>query len=235
MTGYSYIGSELDIFSRASNWKAYYNHLIRDYIGNEVLEVGAGIGSTTKTLCQGNIARWVCLEPDPKLASEISHLIESGQLPKYCAVRAGTLLDLIPPETFDTVLYIDVLEHIRDDEMEIALATNRVRTGGFLVVLAPAHQRLFTPFDAKIGHYRRYDKSSLSAIIPENLRCRGLYYVDSIGAIASLGNRYILGSSMPNKRQIALWDKMMIPLSRMFDPLLRFSIGKTILGIWQKN
>jgi SAM-dependent methyltransferase len=235
MTGYSYIGSELDIFSRATNWKAYYRHLIRNYVGNEVLEVGAGIGATTMTLCQGNIRRWVCLEPDPELAGKISHLIESGQLPKYCEVWEGTLTDLIHPDTFDTILYIDVLEHIRDDRMEIELATKRLEPGGFLVVLAPAHQRLFTRFDAEIGHYRRYDKSSLSAIIPENLKCYDLYYVDSIGAIASLGNRYVLRRAMPNLQQIALWDKLMIPLSRIFDPLLRFTTGKTILGIWRKK
>jgi SAM-dependent methyltransferase len=235
MTDYSYVGSELDIFSRASNWKAYYEQLIRSYIGREVLEVGAGIGATTLTLCRGNIARWVCLEPDPALASKISHLIESGQLPKCCQVQTGTLSDLRPSETFETILYIDVLEHIKDDQSEIKLAAEHLKTGGFLIVLSPAHQRLFTPFDAKIGHYRRYDKSSLLAIMPENLKCHRLYYVDSIGAVASLGNRYILGSSMPNPRQIALWDKVLIPLSRIFDPLSRFSIGKTIIGIWQKT
>ena len=233
MTSYSYIGSELDIFSRASNWKAYYGQLIRDYIGKEVLEVGAGIGATTASLCRDDITRWLCLEPDPKLASRIGYLIENGELPKYCEVRIGTLNDI--PEKFDTVLYIDVLEHIKEDEAELILAADHLRSEGFLVVLAPAHQSLFTPFDTQIGHQRRYDKRSLSAIIPKNLKCRRLYYVDSVGAIASLGNRYVLRQNMPTPDQIAFWDRTMIPLSRIIDRLCRFSAGKTIVGIWQKT
>jgi SAM-dependent methyltransferase len=233
MTSYSYIGSELDIFRHASNWKAYYGRLIRKHIGQEVLEVGAGIGATTAALCREDITRWVCLEPDPNLASKIEYLIENGELPKYCELRPGTLNDIV--DSFDTVLYIDVLEHIKDDAAELVLAAAHLRTGGSLVVLAPAHQRLFTSFDAQIGHHRRYDRCSLSAIIPQNLECRCLYYLDSVGAIASLGNRYLLGQSMPTTEQIAFWDKVMIPLSRMVDPLLGFFIGKTIVGIWQKT
>ena len=51
MADYTYIGSELELFSEASNWKAYYARLIRPYLGEEVLEVGAGIGATTASLC----------------------------------------------------------------------------------------------------------------------------------------------------------------------------------------
>ena len=235
MTTFSYIGSELDIFSRATNWKAYYRQLIRNYIGNEVLEVGAGIGATTMTLCRGDKSRWICLEPDPGLAGKTRYLIESGQLPKCCKVEVGSIEDLDPAEAFDSILYIDVLEHIKDDKTEIERAANRLKPGGFLIILSPAHQGLFTPFDARIGHYRRYNKRSLSALIPQNLKCERLFYVDSVGAIASLGNRYLLKRDMPNAQQIALWDKVMIPLSRIFDPLSGFSVGKSIIGIWQRN
>ena len=68
LTEYTYIGSELELFSHASNWKAYHARLIRPYLGDEVLEVGAGIGATTASLYSGNQKRWVCLEPDLALA-----------------------------------------------------------------------------------------------------------------------------------------------------------------------
>src|SRR5205807_6648100 len=100
MTGYSYVGSELDIFSKASNWKAYYGGLIRDYFGNEVLEVGAGIGATTRSLCEGGKTRWLCLEPDPALAGQVRGLITNNQLPKCCEVRLGTVEDLRSEERF---------------------------------------------------------------------------------------------------------------------------------------
>lgn len=235
MTNYSYIGSELELFSRASNWKAYYSNFVQKNLGSEVLEVGAGIGATTEFLCKGKQSRWVCLEPDPVLAKMLHASINSKHLPKCCEMKIGTLSNLSSKEKFDSIIYIDVLEHIRDDKTEIRLAAKHLRNGGTLVVLAPAHQWLFTPFDQAIGHYRRYNKNTLLAIIPNNFERVSLLYLDSIGLIASLGNRFVLNSKMPTKQQIALWDKMMIPGSRILDPLLQYSVGKTVLGIWQKH
>lgn len=228
-----YAGSELEIFAAASNWKAYYKRIIRRYVGREVLEVGAGMGATTAALCEGE-GRWLCLEPDAKLASRIAKLIAGGELPACCKAQAGTIRDVPATEAFDTILYIDVLEHIEDDLNEVKAASERLKDGGFLVILAPAHQQLYTPFDAKIGHYRRYNKRSLSALIPKNLAQRTLVYVDSVGGMASLANRYLLRSEMPSRRQIAFWDKTMIPFSKLLDPLLGYTVGKSIIGVWQK-
>jgi 2-polyprenyl-3-methyl-5-hydroxy-6-metoxy-1,4-benzoquinol methylase len=229
----SYTGSELEIFAAASNWKAYYKQIIRQYIGHKVLEVGAGLGATTAALCDGK-GHWVCLEPDARLARRITDSIASGKLPACCRAVVGTIRDVPATERFDTILYIDVLEHIEDDLSEVQLVSQRLKNGGFLVVLAPAHQDLYTPFDAKIGHYRRYNKRTLSALMPSNLAQRSLLYVDSVGGIASLANRYLLHSDMPTASQIEFWDKKMIPLSRRIDRLLGFRIGKSIIGVWQR-
>jgi len=234
MTNYTYLGSELELFSQASNWKAYYERFMRPYLGDEVLEVGAGIGTTTSYLCKKDQKRWVCLEPDPVLAHTLGQRISEGDLPKCCKVEVGKLSELGREEVFDTIVYVDVLEHIEDDETEARLASDHLREGGTLVVLAPAHQWLFTPFDEALGHYRRYGLSGLSKIIPEDLECVRLCYLDCVGLLASLGNRLILKSRIPSERQIALWDGVMVPLSKLFDPLLRYSVGKSVLGVWRK-
>lgn len=235
MTNYSYVGSELELFQYAQNWKAYYSQFIRKYIGKDVLEVGAGIGTTTEFLCRGNEKRWLCLEPDPVLVSNLNSSITKKFLPSCCEARVGTLSTLNEKENFETIIYIDVLEHIKSDRAETMLATSHIKTGGFLIVLAPAHQWLFTPFDQAIGHYRRYNKQTLSAVIPDNLKCVKLIYLDSVGLIASLANRLVLKSKMPSKKQILFWDRAMIPVSKLIDPITRYSVGKSVIGIWQKN
>jgi Methyltransferase domain len=232
---YTYVGSELELFSEASHWKAYCARLIHPYLGEEVLEVGAGIGATTGSLCEGRQKRWVCLEPDPGLARTLERGIADGRLPECCEVRVGTLSNLSQEDIFHTVVYIDVLEHIESDETEVTLAATHLQEGGTLVVLAPAHQWLFTPFDEALGHYRRYSLNELARIIPEDLHRVRLGYLDCVGLLASLGNRFILKSSMPSRQQIALWDGVMVPLSKVLDPLLCYSVGKSILGIWQKR
>ncbi|XTZ12089.1 MAG: methyltransferase type 12, partial [cyanobacterium endosymbiont of Rhopalodia inflata] len=106
--------------------------------------------------------------------------------------------------------------------------------GGYLIILCPAHQWLFTPFYLALGHYRRYDKQTLLSIMPDNLDCQKLNYLDSVGILASLGNRFFLKSSNPTSKQIKLWDTLMVPLSIKIDPLISYSLGKSILGIWKK-
>ncbi len=232
---FKYIGSELEIFRHAANWKDYYGKLIRPFFGQEVLEVGAGIGATTESLCSGREKCWVCLEPDLQMAEEIEQKISKGELPQNCRVVAQTLSELDENEKFDSILYIDVLEHIEDDTGEIIEAKKHLKENGYLIVLAPAHQFLFTPFDKAIGHFRRYDKKTLAALMPDELECVRLSYLDSIGAFASLGNKLALRQAMPTLQQILLWDKKLVPLSIFFDRTIGFRAGKSVLGIWRKK
>src|SRR5262249_52253894 len=93
---------------------------------------------------------------------------------------------------------------------------------------------LFTPFDAAIGHYRRYAKGMLRGVAPAGLPLVRLAYLDAAGMLASLGNRLVLRSAVPTPTQIAVWDRFLVPFSRWIDPLLGYSIGKSVLAVWQK-
>jgi cyclopropane fatty-acyl-phospholipid synthase-like methyltransferase len=234
MNNYSYIGSELELFSTAVNWKAYLRQLIIPYIGSNVLEVGAGIGGTTCALYTPRCHNWLCLEPDISLVDELQGNLRKATLEK-CQVRGGTLSDLLPEEKFDTILYIDVLEHIRTDRDELKAAMSHLQWGGQVIVLSPAHQWLFTPFDEAIGHYRRYTRQTLSALTPTGLTLQRMIYLDCVGLLASLANRVFLKSKMPTSSQIKVWDQMMVPVSKRIDPILKYSLGKSILGIWQRK
>jgi SAM-dependent methyltransferase len=232
---YTYVGSELDLFASAVNWKSYVRRQVAPHLGRDVLEVGAGHGGTTRMLCDGHADRWTCLEPDASLADRLLAAISAGDLPDCCRMRIGTLADIEDEERFDTILYMDVLEHIADDRAELELAADRLRPGGHLIVLAPAHPWLFTPFDAAIGHYRRYTKGTLRAAAPPGLPMVRLAYLDAVGMLASLGNRLVLRSAMPNPGQIAVWDRFLVPLSYLADPLLGHTVGKSVLAIWRKT
>ncbi len=235
MTTFSYVGSELDLFSAARNWKSYFRDRLAPYLGEDVLEVGAGLGGTTRVLCRGTERRWVGLEPDPSLAGRLADEVRSGALPACCEVRVGTLQGVDPSETFDTILYMDVLEHIEDDRAEVARAAAHLRPGGHVIALSPAHQWLFTPFDRAIGHCRRYTRAGFGALATPDLARVRLDYMDSIGLFASLGNRFLLRSAMPRPSQIAFWDRVLVRLSRFVDPVLGYSAGKSVLAVWRKT
>lgn len=232
---FNYAGSELELFQDAHNWKKYYGRCVRDFLGSSVLEVGAGLGGTTHSLCREDHQSWVCLEPDKHLCDQILHRIEQRELPGFCSAVNGSLNDLPADRLFDTVLYIDVLEHILEDREELKRAAERVRNGGHLVVLAPAHNWLFSEFDAAIGHYRRYSATTLRDISPAGTEVVLERYLDSCGTCLSLLNRLLLRQSMPSKTAIKFWDKVIVPMSTVIDRLLRYKFGKTVVMVWRKH
>jgi len=227
---FEYAGSELELFEKARNWKAYWRSQIAGFVRGEVLEVGAGIGANTATLAELEFQRWTCLEPDATLASRI--VLPPGG--RHDTV-VGTIGDVPAEARFDAILYIDVLEHIEDDRAEMVRAAARLKPAGALIVLAPAHPFLFTPFDAAIGHFRRYTKHTIASLAPGGLRVQKLVYLDSAGLLASTGNRIILNRALPSRRQIRIWDRLLVPVSRVVDPLLGGRAGKSILAVWRRE
>jgi len=197
--------------------------------------VGAGNGATARLLCTANTALWLALEPDISLADEIQRQRAAGRIAKTCHIRVGGIDALHSNERFDTALYIDVLEHILNDREELERAAQHLTENGRLIVLAPAHQWLFTAFDKAIGHYRRYDHKMIVALKPRGLRLQRVIYLDSAGLIASLGNRLFLHSSMPTLGQIKFWDSFLVPISRIVDPLTGDRLGKSILAVWRRE
>jgi SAM-dependent methyltransferase len=232
MDSFEYVGKELDVFALAVNWKRYFGQLIGPFVQGDVLEVGAGLGETTRALWNDGVVQWVCLEPDARLASRLEHLeLPHGQRPE---IVIGDITAVPEVRRFDTIVYIDVLEHIRADVDELRAATSRLRVGGHLVVLAPAFPILFSAFDEQLGHERRYTQRTLSAVFPPELVRTTVVYADSVGMILSLANRLLLRQALPNRRQILLWDRVVIPLSRRLDPLLGRAFGRSVIAVYRR-
>jgi len=229
-----YVGRELDLFAQAGNWKRYWSSFVVEHLRGDVLEAGAGIGANTALLKMANAVTWTCLEPDASLAEQMHARFAADPKLRDCRIRAGTVESLKAEEMFDAILYIDVLEHIADDQGELRRAAGHLRAEGSLIVLSPAYSWLFSPFDRAIGHLRRYHKSTLRACAPENCRLQRMIYLDSAGLLASAANRLLLKQSMPTLRQILFWNAYLVPVSRLLDRVVLHSFGKSLLGIWRK-
>ncbi len=117
-----YIGNELEVFEHATNWKNYYASFIKPFLGKKVAEVGAGLGGTTPVLCDGSQEEWLCIEPDSDLLEKVKKKITGGTIPPVCKPFMGYLTNV--KDRFDSVLYIDVIEHIQDDKAELKVAAN---------------------------------------------------------------------------------------------------------------
>lgn len=237
MADYAYPGTELDLFAEARRWKAYLRQHISPLLKGDVLEIGAGIGATTEVLINPTVGSWTCLEPDRGLYDRLADTLRGLAPLRRGTVRAvpGTLSDLPPHETFDALLYIDVLEHIHDDRGELARAVERTRPGGVIVVLSPAHQWLFSEFDTHVGHCRRYDARRLRAIAPTGSSVEVLKHLDSAGLLASIANRCLLRRSLPTAGQIRTWDTVLVRISARIDAWLGYRFGKSLLCVYRRG
>jgi len=229
-----YQGNELQLFQHATVWKNYFGSFIKPYLKGNILEVGAGIGSTTLQLCDGSQTEWICLEPDPVLFSQLEKNISTGTLPSCCIAIKGVITDLSPEKKFNVVIYIDVIEHIENDVAELRRVQDYLAPGGYLIILVPAHQFVYNQFDKSIGHYRRYNKKMLRKAVPQSLQLKRIIYLDSVGLLASIANKYSLKQNYPTMKQISFWDKVMVRISKFTDFLINYQTGKSLIAIWQK-
>jgi len=231
---YVYVGSELETFKLARNWKSYWASVLAPHVRGAVLEVGAGAGANIPYLLNPRVTRFLGLEPDGRLFATMARETSSAGPPAVGA-RQGMMADLPPGERFDTIVYLDVLEHIEQDRQEVADAASLLNPGGRLVVLAPAFQQLYSEFDRAVGHYRRYTTATLTALAPPTLTLVAARYLDAFGACLSGANRLLLSKSMPSEANILLWDRWIVPLSRVADHVLQRVVGRSVVCVWERQ
>ena len=228
---FSYVGEELELFSHAVRWKRYWSSKLAPFIGANTLEVGAGIGTNTLLLASNRQRRWVCLEPDPNLAHNLQSKVEAlSSRPAVLDVIISDIRSLATESKFDTILYIDVLEHIEFDQEELEAAYRLLSPGGHLIVLSPAHQFLYTTFDHGLGHFRRYSRQTLRAVGPRGCAPLRIFYLDSVGFCASMQTGFY-STKTSNHPTDSVLGSVFGAIILAPRSLLGFNFGKTVVGI----
>ena len=137
---------------------------------------------------------------------------------------------------FDTILYMDVLEHIEDDEKEINRALEQLKPGGNIIFFIPAYQFLYSDFDKAIGHVKRYTKHFfLTFKRDKKISITELKYFDSIGFFMALLNKLFNKDKIETiGLGIKIWNKLIF-LSKIMDLIFFNKFGKSLLCIMKKN
>ena len=136
---------------------------------------------------------------------------------------------------YNTILYLDVIEHIKEDKKEIMKALNLLKKNGNLIINVPAFPYLYSNFDKDVGHYRRYSKSDFKKKLQGlNFQKVNLIYFDTIGFFLSLLSKLFISNYKKNfDKKIKFWDSM-IWVSRIIDLISFRSLGKSLLVIIKK-
>ena len=222
-----YNGFELEHFDSASNFRKYQVSLILKYINGNFVEVGAGKGGLVPYYKK--IPKSVTLlEPEKKLFKILKKKFYSRKI----RIKNHTVNKL--KSYYDTIIYYDVLEHIKKDLSEVRTASKKLKKNGYLIFNVPAYQSFFSEFDRSVGHYKRYNKKDFIDIEKKtNLKIEKLVYYDSIGFLFLVLNKIFSLKQTNLKNKIFLWN-LLIPVSKLIDFLTFNMFGKSLLCVFRK-
>ena len=201
--------------------------------GPRVLEVGAGMGTFTELLLPRE--RVVAVEPNVEHGSRLAEMAEAHLELRIvsCDFTAPECLSLAG-ESCDTVICLNVLEHIADDRRALENMRHVLAPGGRLVLLVPALRGLYGTLDTFLYHHRRYNKAELREKLESaGFRIRTLSWFNFFGMFGWWLNARILRRKILPTDQLVLYNTL-VPFFRKFEALTGPPIGQSLWAIAEK-
>lgn len=226
--------ADLEVMSSANNYRDWMYKRVEPFIGQRILEVGAGIGNFTSLLLDRELV--VATDKYEKCVD-------------YLKTRLGdnlktepTILDLAAPDEslarydLDTVICMNVLEHVEDDLAALKYMNRVLVTGGRAVILVPAFQFLYGSIDHAIEHYRRYTRKSLLPVMERaGFKIERAFYMNVIGMAGWFWNNRVRKIEEENAKQIGVFDKFIAPWAERVERALPPPFGLSLIAIGRKE
>ncbi|HNU06271.1 MAG TPA: class I SAM-dependent methyltransferase [Pyrinomonadaceae bacterium] len=233
----TYVGKDLEAMSFAVNYHKWILDEFRPYLGNRLVEVGAGTGNFTQLLVAEKPKMLTSVEPSEMfgyLKENVAAFSNGTKVNVHRAIFAQVREAIAETEP-DSILYVNVLEHIEDDRHELEMIRETLVPGGRCFIFVPALMSLYGEFDRKIGHFRRYSKSE----IEEKCRAAGFKilvskYFDFAGIIPWWIKYKLLKSDSLERGAVDAYDKFAVPVTKALENFLPVPSGKNILLVGEK-
>jgi SAM-dependent methyltransferase len=233
-----YVGKDLEAMSFAVNYHRWILDEFRPFIGKRLVEVGAGTGNFTELLLGERPDELISVEPSDMfkyLEQNVGQLANGTKVGLHHAIFAdvrGTIAESRP----DSILYVNVLEHIEDDRLELEMIRETLAPGGRCFVFVPALMSLYGEFDRKIGHFRRYSKPEIESKMSDaGFRIVRSKYFDFAGIVPWWIKYKLLGSDSLESGAVTMYDKVAVPLVRAFEQIVPVPTGKNILLVGERD
>jgi SAM-dependent methyltransferase len=230
---HAYEGRDLEAMAYARNYHDWIGAEFRDAMRGDIAEVGAGDGRFALRILAAGPRSLTLFEPSKDMYARQPDVL--GAAP---AVRRenATLAERAHEfrGAFDSVIYNNVLEHVADDAGELRLVRESLRAGGAVRIFVPALPMLMSDFDRSLGHFRRYTKPGLKALVERaGFRIERLHYLDAPGVLPWLVvMRW--GRGRLSQRKVQAYDRL-VPLMRWSESRVRPPFGKNLLAVARRD
>lgn len=226
---------ELEVQGNAARYNRWRVQAIAPYLGEVLLEVGAGLGDITRLLLQVPQVREVlALEPEPACLRALREQFRG--VPAVEVVEGDIcdpgLAEALAGRGVDTVVCLNVLEHIEDDRLALRNIHRILEAeGGNLVVFAPASPILYGAHDRLVGHYRRYTFRDLGRKLGEaGFRVTDRFYFNSVGWLARLLQKWS-GGGETARASVLFYDVLVVPPLAWLEGRVRPPIGQSLVVV----
>ncbi|MBN1420757.1 MAG: class I SAM-dependent methyltransferase [Planctomycetes bacterium] len=222
----------LHVLATISNYNRWIFRAFEDSIGEDILEVGCGTGNITEFLLTRG--RVTALDVDESFVGCARERFRDH--PLLTALEGDILCPpaALEPDRFDTVVCLNVLEHIEDDEEALANMRDLLAPGGRAIILVPALRLLFGTIDAALGHVRRYARGELAGKLRrQGFEPRAVRFLNALGALGWFASGKILRRRFIPVRQARIFDRI-VPVASAIERLLRPPFGQSLLAVAEK-
>lgn len=214
-----------------------YNHWMFEQLApavtGRILEVGSGTGTMTAFMLEAPRLALTDINPDSLADLRAKYGSRAGVSVTHWDLNEPMPLELVH-ERFDTVVCLNVLEHIEDDQAALQRMHDCLAPGGRLVLLVPAHQALFNGFDRGVRHFRRYNRAGLTAsLIAAGFAVERSWYFNMLGALGWYVNGNLLGKSLLPAGQLKLIDRL-VPFLKLESKLPR-PFGLSVIAVARRS
>jgi SAM-dependent methyltransferase len=233
----TYEGQDLEALADIPNYQRWILDAFPLATGGRVLEIGAGIGNLARHYVD-RVDETVLLEPASNLQGRLEaafrgrsnvHVV-SALLDEVVGKRAGGASFELA--SFDTILLINVLEHVKDDLAMLRHVRSLLRPGGSLLLFVPALPWLYGSLDALAGHERRYTREGLRAVVASaQLEIRFVRYFDVLGVLPWFVAGRVLKRTRFDESAAKLWDRSAVPVGARMERYIAPPLGKNLICV----
>jgi len=235
---FDYEGGDLEAMAQAEKYYEWLAATMEPYLGKDIVEVGAGVGSFSKLLRSTKPATLTLLEPAKRMYDLLVKNVKSNKktiVKGYSDYLKG-VEEKLKKNQPDTFVYINVFEHIEDDVAELKRIKNILQKDGHAIIFVPAMQVLYSEFDKSIGHYRRYDKQMLTELANKaGMDVVKIRYMDMPGMLPWWLSFVLMKRKGLMPKMVKIYDAFCVPIIRAFETVIEPPVGKNVLLVAKKR
>ena len=223
----------------ARNYHRWILDLFAPHLGRRLVEVGAGTGSFSELLLERGPDSLTLVEPSSemhrRLAEHVKDFKTRARVRTVNDTFAGAARLIAGDDAPDSVIYVNVLEHVADDGAELRIVREALAPGGRLFVFVPALRWLYGSFDRQVGHVRRYTKRELARKCERaGFRVVKAVYFDAAGVLPWWLKYRVLRSEKMEPAAVRVYDEFCVPVLRRVEALAPPPVGKNVLLVAEK-